>query len=382
MEDAKRASKVAAVVFMGTPNHGAPQAFWAYLYGYNFGNGKISDRRIWEVSANWAGAYQLFPDYPFIEGEDGKMWSLDKSYDGDWISWQEYNHTLDKRARGEPDAKPTIGLKNTKFALDGIELHKQLGDTLDPYPGVSYYVIQGSDQNTLVKIKAELVDVGMEAPLLNVTRVEQMHGDGTVPEEGSAIKGADAYFKVNSSHGDIPNNNETQRILTMLRKRINDEDNRSEMLGKIERYVSGRLNEAKDWKPAQKPKSDISTILSMFFGKQDDEKVQLRDQIRSHILPYLEDSKVNILIGDEDHIQEYFMVIRGKQIVDAGFGHVEKGAIVLKIEDASDVEKITSFGLSLGDAVTDKRVKLEHIGFLNSLRAKIYQWVMKYERKK
>lgn len=87
MKDPARAKKVAGVVFMGTPHHGAAIAFWAFSEGYNFDNKKLSDKKMWEISPNWMGGYQLLPDYSVVQDNNG-FWPLEKMYGQDWISSQ------------------------------------------------------------------------------------------------------------------------------------------------------------------------------------------------------------------------------------------------------------------------------------------------------
>jgi pimeloyl-ACP methyl ester carboxylesterase len=237
MKDANRAKKVAAVVFMGTPHHGAPMAFYSFTEGYNFDNSKLSDTRMWEIAANWAGGYQLMPDYPFIlDGNDPsrRPVGIEAVLKENWISSQEYARYLEAKAAGK-DYEFNRGFPNDKFAADSIKFSDELGDSVDKYPGVKYYMIRGTNQKTVQYLVAYYVPVpGLTEDLIRFDK--QFYpgdkGDGTVPLEGALVDGLDGVYEVESGHGDIPNNAQAQELLTGIRKQVNNEDYRKELVDK------------------------------------------------------------------------------------------------------------------------------------------------------
>jgi len=85
---------------------------WAYTYGYNFGNTKVSDTRMWEVMKNWPAGYQLLPDYPSIQDDaTGKFWTMDQLLAGQFYSEQEYQHTTGWRDGRVATYSPEPGLR-------------------------------------------------------------------------------------------------------------------------------------------------------------------------------------------------------------------------------------------------------------------------------
>lgn len=126
MKDPRRAEKVAAVVFMGTPHHGAAMPLWALTEGYNFGNSKLSNEKMWEVSGNWPGGYQLLADFPIVQNENGKFLSPSEAYASDnWISTREYQKFIKLNA-SDIDYTPVPGIPNKKMAADALAFHANI----------------------------------------------------------------------------------------------------------------------------------------------------------------------------------------------------------------------------------------------------------------
>jgi pimeloyl-ACP methyl ester carboxylesterase len=248
MKDAKQAAKVASVVFMGTPHQGAPMAFYSFTEGYNFGNKKLTDERMWEIAANWMGGYQLLPSYPFILDADdlakGPV-GLEAMLHENWISTQEYKRYLQAQKEGKK-YKIDKGFPNDKFAADSLSFHKQLGDSVDKYPGVKYYMIRGTAQDTVEYLVGKKTIIqGLPEGLITFTKQYSPNklGDGTVPQQGAEVKGLDGTYEVKSEHGSIPSNADAQKILTDLRKQVNNEVFRKSMADKVTLMAGTKLAE-------------------------------------------------------------------------------------------------------------------------------------------
>ncbi|MBM2831531.1 MAG: hypothetical protein HW414_583 [Dehalococcoidia bacterium] len=393
MKDPNMAKKVAAVVFMGTPHHGSPMPFYAMTDGYNFGNLKLTNTRMWEISGNWEGGYQLLPDYPFlVEEKLGKeIWGIDKINTEDWISIQEYDHYLAAEtirwALGEKAAKPykyRYGLPNRDFARKSIDFHKELGDFVDRYPLVKYYMIRGIDQETVQAFTYRFQDVGLAKPVLRLSKLVNKEGDGTVPLKGAKIDGVDGVFDVKAEHGSIPSNVDAQKILTDLRKKIHNEDFRNGLVDNMSGFARGKLAEL-----SMTPR--FSGLTPSMFGlikdavlwlfQPDPEKIKLRDEIRAMALAEFRNARANITIAvaaDKENPEHLYMVIDNYELKDAGTGVVSGATVNIKVDSYRTFEQVVKKQMNLMAAYTSGAVKVEGAGFSDGLQLKIAQWLVKY----
>ncbi|MDP2744304.1 MAG: alpha/beta fold hydrolase [Dehalococcoidia bacterium] len=391
MKDPNRAKKVAAVVFMGTPHRGSPMPFYAMTDGYNFGNAKLTNTRMWEISGNWEGGYQLLPDYPFlVEEKLGKeIWGIDKINTEDWISLQEYDHYLVAEAirfaLGEKAAKPykyRYGLPNRDFARKSMDFHKELGDSVDKYPGVKYYMIRGTDQETVQAFTYRFQDVGLAKPVLRLSKLVNKVGDGTGSFKGAEVDGLDGTFVVKSEHGAIPSNTKAQEILTDLRKKINNEDFRKGLVDNMSAFAKENIAKAR------RPSSFSDDGPSMFgmFKKMvlwiiDPEKIKLRDEIRGMFLAELRNARANITIAvaaDKENPEHLYMVIDDYALKDAGTGVVSGATVNIKVDSYRTFEQVVKKQMDLMAAYTSGAVKVEGAGFSDRLQLKLAQWIIKY----
>jgi uncharacterized alpha/beta hydrolase family protein len=391
MKDANRAKKVAAVVFMGTPHHGAPMAFYSFTEGYNFDNSKLSDTRMWEIAANWAGGYQLMPDYPFIlDGNDPsrRPVGIEAVLKENWISSQEYARYLEAKAAGK-DYEFNRGFPNDKFAADSIKFSNELGDSVDKYPGVKYYMIRGTNQKTVQYLVAYYVPVpGLTEDLIRFDK--QFYpgdkGDGTVPLEGALVDGLDGVYEVESGHGDIPNNAQAQELLTGIRKQVNNEDYRKELVDKATTMAGVKM--ASFSKGGFSGKWNIWDILGLtIFSKKDEKKQELKKQIREIAASVLKNCRANVTIkagpgeAGKDPEEHLYIVVDNFKIADSGTGTVSGANIKVTVDSYKTFENVLKNPddtYALAEAYKSGAIKVQGGGFTNMLIGKLMEWYRKY----
>jgi pimeloyl-ACP methyl ester carboxylesterase len=393
MKDAKQAGKVAAVVFMGTPHQGAPMAFYSFTEGYNFGNSKLSDERMWEIAANWMGGYQLLPSYPFIIDADdpskGPM-GLETMLKENWISTQEYQRYLDAQKEGKK-YKIDKGFPNDKFAADSIKFHEELGDSVDKYPGVKYYMIRGTDQDTVEYLVGKKTFAqGLPEGLITFTKQMSPNkkGDGTVPLMGAQVKGLDETFEVKSEHGAIPSNADAQKILTNIRKNVNNEEFRQELVNKVTVMAGVKLAEFGRGGFSE-TKFNLWEYLGLLImrGQQDEEKQDLKKEIRNLAASVIRNCRVNITINsavdpaNKALAEHLYLVIDDFKIKDSGTGIVSGANVNVIVDSYSTFEKVTKNTndvTALLAAYKSGAIIVKGGGFTNMLIAKLLEWYRKY----
>lgn len=379
LKDEKYAAKVAAVIFLAPPFHGAAMPFWGLTQGYNFDNIKVTNTTMWEIAGNWPAAYQLVADYPILQGPDAKFLPPEAVFSKDWISEQEYNHYLAAQKAGKKYTI-TYGLPNNKMAKDALAFKRGLGDSLTKYPNLKYYVVRGMTVPTAQYFEYEFKDVGLDKPLLQMKKVVTERGDGTVGSAGTRIQGADFEFSVPSGHGEMPSNASAQAIVTQARKDINREDFRAELARKAKDYASSRLVEVAGWEEYKEDEGEpsvFSIFMSFIVGQVDKEKVKLRDEIRGYIKNMVRDARVTIVIGEGENQDHVYLITEGLGIADAGPGIVEKATFTVTLDSYATFEQVTSRGLGLKEGIRTGQVVLSGRG-ANYLRVKMAQWFAKY----
>jgi pimeloyl-ACP methyl ester carboxylesterase len=388
MKDAKRAKKVGGIVFMGTPQNGAPQVFVAYTEGYNFGNKKVSARKMWEIMKNWQAGYQLLPDWQSVrDKETGRVWTLDEMYGDGFISSQEYAHYQAAQAAGQPYTV-TYGLPSVNFRRDAVQFHRELGSSVAKYDG-KYWLIRGDKVRTLQALNATLTPVpGLDKPLLKLERVETKEGDGTVPTRGASIAGVDEEIVVDGvEHGDIPSDGATHPHLTRIRKEINDEDFRNELVEDVKRYAPSKLDNLRARRQAldeadedgDGEKGLMRIFLGFLFGQKDEKKVKARDELIDYAARTFQNADVNIHfpadgLHDEDTI---YLSIKGFQVQDAGTGAFEKPYVTVEMESYQAFDEIMG-GSDLRQAMRNGKFDLVGGGFVSKFKFKALQWINKY----
>jgi pimeloyl-ACP methyl ester carboxylesterase len=393
MKDANRAKKVASVIFMGTPHQGSPMAFYAFTEGYNFGNSKLSDERMWEIAGNWAGGYQLLPSYPFIIDADDPAKGpvgLEAMLHENWISTQEYEQYKAAKKAGK---KYTInkGFPNDKFASDSLVFHNQLGDSVDKYPGVKYYMIRGTDQKTVEYLVGKMTYIdGLPEGQLSFTKQmsPDKKGDGTVPQQGAEVKGLDGTFEVKAEHGAIPSNADAQKILTDLRKEANNEVYRQSMVDKVTALAGAKLTEFNKGTFSDKSWS-LGEYLALLFlvGQPDEKKQELKKEIKDLAASIIKNCRVNITINaapseaDKDPVEHLYLVIDNFKIKDSGTGIVSGANVNVTVNSYRIFEQVTrsaSDASALSEAYKSGYITVKGGGMVNMLLAKLMEWYKKY----
>ncbi len=389
MKNPAHAQKVAGVVFMGTPHHGAAMPFWAMTQGYNFGNEKISNEKMWDVSSNWPGGYQLLADFPIFQDSNGKLLPPAQAYAStDWIGFQEYQKYLKLSQEGKKYA-PIFGLPNKKLAEAGQAFLGALGNSVSKYPWVSYYMIKGVSQETTQYFQTQLAPIpGLEKPLLSLTQIKTPNGDATVPSPGARIEGVEKVIEVQAEHGAIPSNAKAQGELTAIQKKINREQEREANAKKIKSIADGQLATVRGWsfsKTGSAEEESLPAILFklLFFGQPDEEKIKLRDDIRKRVKTLFENAHVNVQIGafGSEHEDKYYGTIAQYSVVSTGPGHIEKPDFTITFVDPADFTSFLSGTLDAKTAYESGKVTISGSGALNSIRAKALQWAQKYGKK-
>jgi len=134
--------------FLATPHHGAPQVLWAYTYGYNFANTKVSDTRMWEVMRIGRRAISFCPTtrrYRMMPRGSSGPWT---SFCGTVYSEQEYQHTLDGAMGRVATYSPRPGFRMRVRKRCTCVSPKCSGDSVKKYPWVKYYMVAGTGQPT------------------------------------------------------------------------------------------------------------------------------------------------------------------------------------------------------------------------------------------
>jgi pimeloyl-ACP methyl ester carboxylesterase len=380
MKDPKRAAKVGGVVFMGGPQHGATQVFWALTEGYNFGNRKVSNPKMWQIMQNWEAGYQLLPDWPVVRDKKTKrMWTLDEMYGDGFIPGEAYRTY---KVMSETTPLP-YGLPNAAFRKTVVPFHQELGDSATPYGG-KYWLIRGDKVKTLQMLDATLVDVGLDRPLLKLERIESTDGDGTVPGKGYELGGVDEAIVVpGAEHGDIPSNAQTQVHLTRIRKEINDEEFRQDLADDVMRYAENRLADLQSRKTEDEQEEEpgmVRLFFGMFFGRKDEEKVKARDLLIAYARKTFRTARANVVIAESGgHPTDTVYLSLDSFVVSGhGTGGFVKPTVTARVDSYETFEKIVNHQLDARQAMKSGAVKLDGAGIGNGFKFKILQWVNKY----
>lgn len=178
--------RINSVIFLGTPHLGSPQIY-SILEGHralirwlNKGEWDLSD--IIEpdtqtlVSQNFPAAYELLPQYNFIE-RNGKFETYQESY-------------TDLSSR-----------RNATLITRAYQFQSQIAGN---YPAeIKFYAINGSGQRTVSAFRV-LAD-NCFVPYFD------LDGDGTVPYLSATAFSNTNYFFANEKHGDLPGNEKIQQ---------------------------------------------------------------------------------------------------------------------------------------------------------------------------
>ncbi len=232
-----QAAKVESLITMGTPYWGAPKPYYGLVSGYQFGNDTVNQNLMKLLVQNFPAAYQLSPNYPFIEEAGTKrMLTLKESntliYKGfvdvteNKVFKDDYQESSDNRWVFNPKLLQIAEAFNKSFSTNPDAPPEKP----TPLPGgVKQYVIIGVGVKTLAQYSMRDARPGERFVVLigkNVVLEPRFgDGDGTVPLQGSEISSnkkvaeamATTYYIPNgaqsSGHADLPSNTIVQEIV-------------------------------------------------------------------------------------------------------------------------------------------------------------------------
>jgi pimeloyl-ACP methyl ester carboxylesterase len=228
------AAKVDSLITMGTPYWGAPKPYYAVVSGYNFDNDSV-DREVMKILAqNFPAAYQLMPNYPFIEdGTNKRILTSDESNSIRYKGMSDV--TPPKQIVGsykETPGNDWFFNNDPGFVklIQDFNDPRKIGTTVSPEPlpaGVKHYVIIGVGVKTLERYSMRdfrpperFVELAGRQVVLEPIFGD---GDGTVPCEGAEISTATSTYYIpyvtnwafddSSGHSELPANKTVQEIV-------------------------------------------------------------------------------------------------------------------------------------------------------------------------
>ncbi len=200
-------SKINKLVFVGTPNLGAPKSAKMLLYGDSLGIEKwrigLDPQEMKKLSKNMPAVYQMLPSRSYFDHNEGYLSAL---VHGTKVTYPDYQQSI-------------VGLKNPLYGLNSNLLdsagifHSENFDNMDfSGTGIGVYNIIGCETATIGKVLAN--DGGSELDL------EYVAGDGTVPiTSASNINGANNFFVLSNKdiHGTmLTQTSVSQKIINIL----------------------------------------------------------------------------------------------------------------------------------------------------------------------
>lgn len=384
LADSKRAEKVGGVVFMGTPHNGAPQVFWAYTYGYNFGNSKVDDTTMWEIMKNWPAGYQLLPDYGAVQRDDGSFWTVEEMYGPNFISQQEYDHYIDAGG-AESDYQITYGLPNETFRNVRVAFAEELTDAVSAYDWIDYYMIAGTGIDTVQYFEASLVDVGLEQPLLQLEKVITKNGDGTVPKAGARVEGVVEHIEVAGEHSKLPSEPVVHGHLNRIKDLLNDVAKRDSLLRKQENYAAKELNRVASWNDGTAPDTEALPMIFFHFlrGDQvvkDEQRRKFRDKLRGYAIKTFENATVNVIIENKEtkETDTYYGIIKNFELVESGKGNLKKSDVKVRIDTTETLNGILGDTISEESALLAAQVQITGGGIVVTFVSKLYGWIRNF----
>jgi Lecithin:cholesterol acyltransferase len=180
------ASKINKLIFVGTPNLGAPFAAKALLYGDNmgihFGPLHLSSNEVQKISQNMPAIYQLLPSVEYFSHSSGYLGNLDPSLS--LIGGTNYNFSQTSQALKD------LG-ENSALIDQANTFHSSSYDNMDfSNTGIQTYNIMGCESGTVGQIL-----LGSDGKY----HLNYRPGDGTVPLiSASNIYGSQNYYSLNT----------------------------------------------------------------------------------------------------------------------------------------------------------------------------------------
>jgi pimeloyl-ACP methyl ester carboxylesterase len=176
------AKKVARMILMGGPHHGAPETLVTMMQGVNLTPLGLLDRKFREAMATWPSTYQLLPAYPCVKNPAGT--DLDVLTNPSWLP--EHSRGLLAAAR---------------------EFRSELA-TRSRVPTVCIF---GYGLKTATKVRLECNPAGL---CQSVSSLSEPAGDGTVPERSACMEGTEIH-PVHQHHGVMFVDNDVKKRLKL-----------------------------------------------------------------------------------------------------------------------------------------------------------------------
>ncbi|MDD9953633.1 MAG: alpha/beta hydrolase [Candidatus Woesearchaeota archaeon] len=372
LKDPKNAENVAGVVFMGTPHQGSPKPFYAFAQGYNFGNKKLSNEKMWEIMPNWEAGYQLIQAEFEAFDQDGNDISMDFLFGEDWISHMEYKAVLKN-----PKHKVRYGLPNREYTGKIVNFQKNiLGDTLTPYDHFEYHMIEGTGQETTYGFALNIEDKPeVDKPVVFLIELTNTEGDGTVPASGAKVNGLDGHYTVNRDHGGIPSDPKSHPTLTQLRKKFNNPNNRTHTAWRIKGYAGAELTKMAFWPDSGSVFAALKNKFVDTIIRPDAEKIEAREELRGIAKEMTEEARVNIFVADGTEKEDtFYLVINDQKILDSGTGKIHPNTAKVYVDSFETLDAVLSGRMTMKEAMYKEKVIVKGTKIVNRFKLKIFTW--------
>jgi len=197
--DRGESTDIRTLITIGTPFLGAPTAFQAIRYGYNFGVPIISGGKVKKIAPTIPGIYNLIPypkhfgDYYFTDRGPVEI--------SDFLSKEYYPYLSEKEMK---------------------QFHEEL-DLWKIPSNVNVYNISGYNQSTLIAINEGMKDTFYSStpPFILLFRYTTA-GDGTVPLNSATAINSKKQFYVELDHGGMLSDVD---VLTLIVNLLRNNDN-------------------------------------------------------------------------------------------------------------------------------------------------------------
>ncbi len=197
LAESEKAKNVRALIFVGTPQLGAPKALKALRYGDNLDVAIIDGCKLKRVAHNMPSMFNLLPGKKYFEAAGGGYFYDDDDLDGDSVrgllGFEQTLYNLQNgketkcRMRPQIDIAPLDKLSPRLIEQYSVKFHEALDDWAKPAT-VKVFNIVGYGRRT---IKALRESGG------KVTADYTTEGDGTIPLWSAESVLADAVYYVN-----------------------------------------------------------------------------------------------------------------------------------------------------------------------------------------
>jgi hypothetical protein len=220
--------KINQLIFIGTPQLGAPKAFKVIMEGDDMGIGYdlnalkkqlhfLNPERVKYISQNMPGVFELLPSKKYVDGQED---FVGKKYITDFVTAR-----LSKpNSASRPDLSyiQTQGFlksqgKNIKMLDFSNDLHEST-DNLDlSNMKVSNFIGCGSTK-TISRITARKKSTGVLfwKKMVDSYEIEYGNGDDTVPLHSANDSYGNKYYVKGSSHGELPSVSGIKELVTKI----------------------------------------------------------------------------------------------------------------------------------------------------------------------